>query len=159
MWLNLNHSREIKDGHKLYDIKIILMLLSHDGTFQRWIHYNLSLNSTSFWFSITSSLVWLFRVDGCLVVQYDCGIIWKCRYFVWVSSVRHCYHLINLTLWDSSWGVYIVDLHPSACLIIPFYSHGLLWPFRDLWAPKSEKLSPKAKILISKPAVWCEKVP
>lgn len=133
------------------------MLLSHDGTIKRWIHYNLSLNSTSFCYSITNSFVWLFRVDGCLVVQYDCGIIWKCRYFVWVSSVHHFYHLINLTLRDSSWGVYIVDLPP-----LRLFNYPVLLPRPPLTlsgpvSTKERKLLPKAKILTWTPAVWCKK--
>lgn len=61
-------------------------------------------------------------------------IIWKICYFV--ESFKDIFFLYYFINWIHGFGgVYVGHLHPSAFLIILFYSHGILWPLWDWREP------------------------
>lgn len=68
------------------------------------------------------------------------NFIWKVAILLKISSLHHffyfSFHELNFMRFKTvQEGVYVGHLHPSAFLIILYYSHGILWPFQDLRAP------------------------
>lgn len=62
-----------------------------------------------------------------------CHVIWKSRYCVksFKSTSLFFISLTQLHEIQGCGGVYTGNLHPSAFLIILFYSHSIYWRFRD----------------------------